>query len=54
MVVQNISSDGKQTDLTFTRQIKSFKTETYIRQKIKFKKLIVDKNVAEFQLLELE
>ena len=53
MVVQNISSDGKQTDLTFT--IKSddlLKLEDlYPKIKIKFKKLIVDKNVAKVSIV---
>ena len=54
MVVQNISSDGKETDLTFT--IKSddlLKTKKLISRnmKIKFKKLIVDKNVAKVSIV---
>ncbi len=54
MVVQNISSDGKQTDLTFT--IKSgdlLKSKRLIskNRKIKFKKLIVDKNVAKVSIV---
>ena len=54
MVVQNISSDGKETDLTFT--IKSYdllKTKRLIskNKKIKFKKLIVDKNVAKVSIV---
>ncbi len=54
MVVQNISSDGKETDLTFT--IKSddlLKTKRLISKniKIKFKKLIVDKNVAKVSIV---
>ncbi len=54
MVVQNISSDGKETDLTFT--IKSedlLKTKKLIskNKKIKFKKLIVDKNVAKVSIV---
>ena len=54
MVVQNISSDGKETDLTFT--IKSddlSKTKRLIlkNKKIKFKKLIVDKNVAKVSIV---
>ena len=54
MVVQNISSDGKETDLTFT--IKSDDLlklkDLFLEIKIKFKKLIVDKNVAGFLLWE--
>ena len=54
MVVQNISSDGKETDLTFT--IKSddlSKTKRLIskNRKIKFKNLIVDKNVAKVSIV---
>ena len=54
MVVQNISSDGKETDLTFT--IKSddlLKTKKLIsrNKKIKFKKLIVDKNVSKVSII---
>ena len=54
MVVQNISSDGKETDLTFT--IKSddlLKTRKLIsrNKKIKFKKLIVDKNVSKVSIV---
>ncbi len=54
MVVQNISSDGKETDLTFT--IKSddlLKTKRLIsrNKKIKFKKMIVDKNVAKVSIV---
>ena len=54
MVVQNISSDGKETDLTFT--IKSddlLKTKKLIsrNKKIKFKKLIVDKNVSKVSIV---
>jgi len=54
MVVQNISSDGKETDLTFT--IKSddlLKTKRLIskNKKIVFKKLIVDKNVAKVSIV---
>ena len=54
MVVQNISSDGKETDLTFT--IKSddlLKTKKLVtkNKKIRFKKLIVDKNVAKVSIV---
>ncbi len=54
MVVQNISSDGKETDLTFT--IKSddlLKTKRLIskNRKIKFKKLNVDKKVAKVSIV---
>ncbi len=54
MVVQNISSNGKETDLTFT--IKSFdlnKTMKILKNntKISFKKLIVDKNVSKVSII---
>ena len=54
MVVQNISADGKKTDLTFT--IKSddlVKTQRLIRKntKISFKDLIVDKNVSKVSII---
>ena len=54
MVVQNISSDGKETDLTFT--IKSddlLKTKRLLskNKKIDFKKLIVDTNVAKVSIV---
>ncbi len=54
MVVQNISADGKETDLTFT--IKSddlIKTQRLIRKntKISFKDLIVDKNVSKVSII---
>ena len=51
MVVQNISSDGKETDLTFTIKSDDLnKTKKIIskNKKIKFKKLIFDKNVQKF------
>ncbi len=54
MVVQNISSNGKETDLTFT--IKSedvFKTEKLIKtnNNINFKKIIVDKKVSKVSII---
>ena len=54
MVVQNISSDGKETDLTFT--IKSYdltKTKKIIKKNnnIKFKKMIFDKNVSKVSII---
>jgi len=54
MVVQNISADGKETDLTFT--IKSddlYKTRkiTNSNKKIKFKKLLFDKNVSKVSII---
>jgi len=54
MVVQNISADGKETDLTFT--IKSddlTKTRkiTNSNKKINFKKLLFDKNVSKVSII---
>ena len=54
MVVQNISSDGKETDLTFT--IKSYdlnKTKKIINKNknISFKKMIFDKNVSKVSII---
>ncbi len=54
MVVQNISADGKETDLTFT--IKSedlLKTQKLIKQnkQIKYKELIIDKNVSKVSII---
>ena len=54
MVVQNISADGKKTDLTFT--IKSddlIKTQRLIKKnsKINFRDLIVDKNVSKVSII---
>ena len=57
MVVQNISTNGKETDLTFT--IKSddlTKTKKIILQnkKINFRDLKFDKNVSKVSIIELE
>ena len=54
MVVQNISANGKETDLTFT--IKSdelVKTEKLIKKnsKIRFRKIIIDKNVSKVSII---
>ena len=54
MVVQNISANGKETDLTFT--IKSddlTKTARILKQnkKIKFRDLIIDKNVSKVSII---
>ncbi len=54
MVVQNISANGKETDLTFT--IKSedlYKTQKLIKKnrKIKFRNLIFDKNVSKVSII---
>ena len=54
MVVQNIASNGKETDLTFT--IKSYdlsKTKKIIKnnKNINFKKMIFDKNVSNVSII---
>ena len=54
MVVQNISLDGKETDLTFTIKSDDLrKTEKLIRQnkKISFKKLSFDKDVSKVSII---
>ena len=54
MVVQNISANGKETDLTFTIKsedlIKTCKI-TNNNKKIKFKKLLFDKNVSKVSII---
>ena len=54
MVVQNISLDGKETDLTFTIKSDDLKkTEKLIKQnkKISFKKLSFDKDVSKISII---
>ena len=54
MVVQNISSDGKETDLTFTiKNDDIIKTERLLRnnQKIKFKNILIKKNVSKLSII---
>ncbi len=54
MVVQNISSDGNETDLTFTiKSIDLTKTKKIINnnKKISFKKMIFDKNVSKVSII---
>ncbi len=54
MVVQNISANGKETDLTFTIKSEDLKkTQKLIKNnmKIKFRKLIVDKNVSKVSII---
>ena len=54
MVVQNISLDGKETDLTFTIKSEDLKkTEKLIKQnkKISFKKLSFDKSVSKISII---
>ena len=54
MVVQNISSGGKETDLTFTTNLEDLnKTQRLVRNNktIKYKKLIVNKNVSKVSIV---
>ena len=54
MVVQNISADGKQTDLTFTIKSNDLnKTKKIINknENIVFKKLIFDKSVSKVSII---
>ena len=54
MVVQNISADGKETDLTFTIKSDDLnKTRKIINsnKKINFKKLLFDKNVSKVSII---
>ncbi len=54
MVVQNISADGKETDLTFTiknEDLNKTRKITNSNRKIKFKKLLFDKNVSKVSII---
>ena len=54
MVVQNISLDGKETDLTFTIKTEDVKkTEKFIKENknISYKKLSFDKNLAKISII---
>ena len=54
MVVQNISPNGKETDLTFTVKMDELqKTSKLLKQNknVKFKKLIIDKNVSKVSII---
>ena len=54
MVVQNISAGGKETDLTFTIKSEDLnKTRKLVEKnkEIKFKKLIVNKNVSKVSII---
>ena len=54
MVVQNISADGRETDLTFTINSEDlYKTKKLLKQNksIKYKKLIIDKNVSKISII---
>ena len=54
MVVQNISANGKETDLTFTIKSEDLaKTKKIINENksINFKKLIFDKNVSKISII---
>ena len=54
MVVQNISANGNETDLTFTINSEDLlKSEKLIKNntKIKFRKIIIDKNVSKISII---
>ena len=54
MVVQNISSDGKQTDLTFTvKNEDTIKTKKLLKKNknIKFKNILIKKNVSKISII---
>ena len=54
MVVQNISPNGKETDLTFTIKTEDlFKTKKIIRnnKEIKFRKLLLEKEVSKVSII---
>ena len=54
MVVQNISANGKETDLTFTIKkddLNKTKKIIYENKKIKFRKLIFDRNVSKVSII---
>ncbi len=54
MVVQNISANGKETDLTFTIKAEDlYKTQKLIKKnmKIRFRSLIVDKKVSKVSII---
>ena len=54
MVVQNISANGKETDLTFTVKSEDlYKTNKLLKNNtnIKFRKLIIDKNVCKLSII---
>ena len=54
MVVQNISADGKQTDLTFTIKNEDIKkTEKLLRnnKKIKFQNILIKRNVSKISII---
>tara|TARA_B100001769_G_C21778230_1_gene424826 strand:- start:132 stop:473 length:342 start_codon:yes stop_codon:yes gene_type:complete len=54
MVVQNISADGKETDLTFTTKSENLsKIERLIKKntKIRFRDIIFDNNVSKLSII---
>ena len=54
MVVQNISANGKETDLTFTIKSEDIrKTEKLLKinKKIKFRDLLINKNVSKISII---
>ena len=54
MVVQNISANGKETDLTFTIKsddLSKAKRTIIENKKINFKRLLIDKNVSKISII---
>ena len=54
MVVQNISANGKETDLTFTFKSEDIKkTEKLLKnnEKIKFRDLLINKNLSKISII---
>ena len=54
MVVQNISANGRETDLTFTiknEDLNKTKKIVYENKDINFKKLIFDRNVSKISII---
>ena len=54
MVVQNISANGKETDLTFTIKSEDInKTEKLLRnnKKIKFRDILINKNLSKISII---
>ena len=54
MVVQNVSAGGRETDLTFTTKLEDLKKTRKLVENnkyIKFKKLIVNKNVSKVSIV---
>ena len=51
MVVQNISANGKETDLTFTIKSEDLKKTKNLNKNIKFRNLIIDRNVSKVSII---